>query len=230
MPSFAHDDALVRHRRHIGAARGARTHHRGDLRNAGRRQRRLVVENAAEMVAVGKHIVLVRQIGAAGIDQIDARQTVVARDFLGAQMLLHGHRIIGAALHRRIVDDDDAFLAHHRADAGDDAGCRNILAVHAISGERRQLEEGRARIEQEADALARQELAAGKVALARGVAAAEADAFELLREVGDEAPHRRVVRLVEGRMRIERCGEDGHRVTRAERCRHSARSRRSPIA
>ena len=30
-----HDDALVRHRRHVGAARGARAHHDRDLRDAG---------------------------------------------------------------------------------------------------------------------------------------------------------------------------------------------------
>src|SRR5258708_31815484 len=45
------DDALVRHRRDIGAARRARAHDHGDLRNALRRHRRLVVEDAAEMLA-----------------------------------------------------------------------------------------------------------------------------------------------------------------------------------
>ena len=119
---IAHDDGLVRHRRHIGAAGRARAHHDGDLRNAGRRHVRLVEEDAAEMLAVGKHLGLVRQVGAAGIDQIDARQPVLARDLLRAQMLLHRHRIIGAALDRRIVADDHAFAALDAPDAGDDAG------------------------------------------------------------------------------------------------------------
>src|SRR5579864_5528398 len=74
----AHDDGLVRHRRHIGAARGARAHHHRDLGDAGGRQGRLVVEDAAEMLAVGKHLGPVRQVGATGIDEIDARQPVLA--------------------------------------------------------------------------------------------------------------------------------------------------------
>ena len=92
------DDGLIRHRRHIGAAGGAGAHHRRDLRNAQRRQRRLIVEDAAEMLAVGKHFSLMRQVGAAAIHQIDAGQPVLARDFLRAQMFLHRHRKVGAAL------------------------------------------------------------------------------------------------------------------------------------
>ena len=88
------DDRLVRHRRHIGAARGARSHHHRDLRDAGRRHARLVEEDPAEMLAVGKDFGLVRQIGPARVDQIDAGQTVLRRDLLGAQMLLHRHRIV----------------------------------------------------------------------------------------------------------------------------------------
>ena len=42
-----------------------------------RRHVGLVVEDAAEMLAVGKHLVLVRQVGAAGIDQVDAGQPVL---------------------------------------------------------------------------------------------------------------------------------------------------------
>ncbi len=40
---------------------------------------RLVEEDAAEMVAVGEDLGLVRQVGAAAVDQIDARQPVLAR-------------------------------------------------------------------------------------------------------------------------------------------------------
>ena len=59
------DDGLVRHRRHIGAAGGAGAHHHRDLRDRQARQRRLVIEDAAEMLAVGEHFGLVRQVGAA---------------------------------------------------------------------------------------------------------------------------------------------------------------------
>ena len=118
---LAHDHGLVAHRRHIGAARRARAHDHGDLRDALRRHVGLVVEDAAEMVLVGEDLGPLRQVGAAGIDQIEARQTVLHRHFLGPEMLLHRHRIIGAALHRGVVADDHAFDAAHPADAGDHA-------------------------------------------------------------------------------------------------------------
>jgi hypothetical protein len=69
---FAHDDRFVAHRRHVGAAGGARAHHHRDLRDVRRRQPRLVVEDAAEMLLVREHLVLQRQEGAAGIDQVHA--------------------------------------------------------------------------------------------------------------------------------------------------------------
>ena len=163
----AHDDGLVRHRRHIGAARRARAHDAGDLRDAERGQGRLIVEDAAEMLAVGKHLGLVRQVRAAGIDEIDAGQPVLARDLLGAQVLLHRHRVVGAALDGRIVADDHDLAAFDAADAGDDAGAVDRVVVHAVGGERAEFEERRAGIEQARHALARQQLAAGQMPLAR---------------------------------------------------------------
>jgi hypothetical protein len=44
------------------------------------------------MVAVRKHLGLVRQVRAAAVDQVHARQPVLQRDLLRAQMLLHRHR------------------------------------------------------------------------------------------------------------------------------------------
>ena len=81
----ADDHALVAHRRDIGAAGGAAAHHAGDLGDALRAHLRLVEEDAAEMVAVGEHLGLVRQVGAAAVDQIDARQPVLLGDLLRAQ-------------------------------------------------------------------------------------------------------------------------------------------------
>ena len=59
------DDALVGHRRHVGAAGGTRAVDDGDLRHPRRRHGGLVVEDPAEVVAVGKHLVLLGQVGAA---------------------------------------------------------------------------------------------------------------------------------------------------------------------
>ena len=159
-PLVADDDGLVGHRRHIGAARRARSHDYRDLRDAGRRQRRLIIKNAAEMLAVGKYVGPMRKIGAAGIDQIDARQQVLARDLLGAQMLLHRHRIIRAAFDGRVVAHDHALAAGHPPDAGDNAGAGNLVVVHAAGGKRRQFKERGAWIDQRHHAVARQEFAA----------------------------------------------------------------------
>ena len=187
---IAHDDALVRHRRHIGAAGGAGTHHDRDLRNARGRHLRLIVEDAAEMPLVGENLVLLRQECAAGIDHVDAGQIVLPRDILRAQMLLHRHRIVGAALDGRIVGDDHAFASRDPPDPGDDARRMHIAAIEPVGGERRQFEKRRARIDQEIDALARQHLAARGVPGARGFAAAAGHLIELSPQLGDQRSHR----------------------------------------
>ena len=164
------DDRLVGHRRHIGAARRARAHDHGDLRNALRRHVGLVVEDAAEMIAVGKHLVLVGQIGAAGIDQIDAGQPVLPGDLLGAQVLLHRHRIIGAALHRGVVADHHDLATLDAADPGDQPGGRDVAAIHAVRGETRR-SRGTATPDREAGARARAAAACRARDAARGHAA-----------------------------------------------------------
>ena len=137
VPGPLHDDRLVAHRRDVGAAGGARPHHDRDLRDALRRQPRLVVEDAAEVLAIGKDLGLQRQEGAAGVDQVDARQPVVERHLLRPQVLLHRERIVGAALDRRVVGDDQDLAAGHAADAGDEAGAGRVAVVQARGGERR---------------------------------------------------------------------------------------------
>ena len=171
-PLLLHDDGLVAHGRHVGAARGARAQHDGDLRNASRRHARLVVEDAAEVLAVGEDLVLQRQERAARVDQVDARQAVLERDLLGPQVLLHRERVVGAALHRGVVGDDHRLAPRDAADAGDDARAGGVVVVAAVGGERRQLEEGCPGIEQALDALAGEQLAARSVARARVVRAA----------------------------------------------------------
>ena len=89
-----------------------------------RGQVRLVVEDAAEVLAVGEHLVLQRQERAAGVDEVDAGQPVLQRDLLRAQVLLHRDRVVGAALDGGVVGDDHALAPADPADAGDDAGAR----------------------------------------------------------------------------------------------------------
>src|SRR5690606_40038916 len=67
------------HRGNIGTAGGAASHHAGDLRNTLRAHIGLVEEDAPEMVAVWKNLGLVRQVRAAAVDKIDARQPEIGR-------------------------------------------------------------------------------------------------------------------------------------------------------
>jgi hypothetical protein len=205
-----HDHAFVRHGRHVGAAGGTRPHDQGHLRDAGRREGGLVVEDAPEVVAVGKDLVLVRQVGATGIHQVDAGQTVFAGDLLGAQVLLDGEREIGAALHGRVVGDDHALPPGHAADPGDDPGRRDLAAVQSVGGQLGQLEEGRALVEQRAHPFARQQLAARQVLVACQRAAALLDLLDLGLEVRDQRRHGGVVLAELGRTGRDHALEDGH--------------------
>ncbi|ENN86135.1 hypothetical protein RHSP_33009 [Rhizobium freirei PRF 81] len=166
-PLLLDDDGFVGHSRHIGAACRAGAHDDGNLRNAGGRHIGLIVEDAAEMIAIRKDFVLVRQVGATGIDEIDAREIVLRGDLLRAKMLLHRDRIVGAAFDRGIVADDHAVTARNAADAGDQAGARGLIAMHSMGGRRADLQKRRGGIDQAGDAIARQHLAAAHMPLAR---------------------------------------------------------------
>ncbi len=167
---FLDDDGLVRHGRHIGSTRRARAHDDGDLRNALRAHVGLVEEDAAKMIAVREHLVLVGQVRPAGINEIDARQPVGLGNLLGAQVLLDRHRVIGAALHCGVVGDDHHLTAFHPAHTGNDAGAWRVAIVEPMRRGRANLKERRAGIQQPRHPFARQDLAAADVALARGSA------------------------------------------------------------
>ena len=160
------DHRLVGHRGDVGAAGGARAHHRGDLRDALRGEVGLVEEDPAEVLLVGEHVVLHRQERAAGVDEVDARQPVGPGHLLRAQVLLDRDRVVGAALDGGVVGDDHALAARDPADAGDDAGRGDGVAavvVHPGRGQRAQLEERAAGVEQPVDPVAGQQLAAVEV-------------------------------------------------------------------
>ena len=154
-----HDHRLIRHGRHVGAAGGAGAHHAGDLGDALGRHLRLIVEDAAEVVAVGKNLRLMRQVRPAAIHQIDARQAVLQGDFLRPQVLLHRHGEVGAALHRRVVADDHHLAPRDAPDAADHPGAGRLAAIEAKGGELTDLQEWRAGVQQPLHPLPRQELA-----------------------------------------------------------------------
>jgi hypothetical protein len=186
---LADDDRLVRHRWHIGSARGARAHHHADLRDAFGRHRRLVVENAAEMIAVRKDVGLVGQVSAPGIDQVDAWQVVLARNVLRAQVLFDRHRIVRSALDGRVVADDHAFATRDPAKPGDDPRRSDGIVVHPVRGELRELQKWRTGIEECLHPLARQQPVAPCGAAPR-VGAVVLTSGNLLLEVGQQRGER----------------------------------------
>ncbi len=188
-PVALDDHGLVAHRRDVGAAGGARAHDERDLRDALCGHARLVEEDAAEMVAVREDLVLHGQERPARVDEVEARQAVLLGDLLRAQVLLDRERVVRAALDRRVVRDDQALAALDDADAGDDPRRGRVAAVEVPGGERVQLEEGRAGVEQAVDALAREELPARAVLLDRLRAAALGDLRVPRAELLDERLH-----------------------------------------
>ena len=206
---LADDHALVAHRRHVRAAGRARPEDGGDLRDAGLRHGRLVVEDAAEVLAVGEHLVLHRQEGPAGVDQVDAGQPVVQGHLLRAQVLLHRHRVVGAALDGGVVGDDDALAAGDPPDAGDDARGRGVTVVQPVRGQRGELQERAAGVEQRVDPVAGQQLAARHVPLAGPLAATFRHPAELLGQVGGQVGVRRGV--ARGGLTVGARGSGDHR-------------------
>ncbi len=119
---FHHDDDVAE-RGKVRAAGDARAHHRRDLRDAQfAAHQRVVEEDAARAVLAGKDAVLIREVDAGGIDQINDRHAVAHRDLLRAQNLRDRLGPPGAGFHGGVVGDDDGGAAFDLADARDDAG------------------------------------------------------------------------------------------------------------
>ena len=189
------DDGLVAHRRDVRAARRAGAEHRRDLRDAGAGHPGLVVEDPAEVLAVGEDLVLHRQERAARVDQVQAGQPVLQGHLLGAQVLLHRHRVVRAALDGRVVGDDHALAAADPADPGDHPGGRRLAAVQPLGRQRCQLQEGRARVEQGVHPVPGQQLAARHVPGAGLLTAAEPGRGEPRAQLLGERVMRRLVGL-----------------------------------
>ena len=167
------------------------------------RHARLIEKNPAEMLAVGKHLRLKRQKRAARVDEIDARQLIVERHLLRAQMLFHRQWIVRAALHRRVVRDDHHVAARHARDAGDDAGARRVVFVHAKRRQRRQLQKRRAGIDEAIDALAHRHLPLLAMPLKILGAAAFLCGGDARTELSNELPHAVAVGLEGGAVLVD---------------------------
>ena len=141
------NDDLVAHGRHVGPARRAASHHGGDLGDALRAHPGLVVEDAPEVFAVGEDLVLQRQERATRVDEVDAGQMILLRYLLRPQVLLDRHRIVGAALHGRVVGDHHHLAPRDTSDPRDNPCGGNPSVVHSEGRQRRELKERSARVQ-----------------------------------------------------------------------------------
>ncbi len=183
----ARDDAVVAHARDVRATRRALTQHQRHLLHAHLGQDRLVTENAAREILVREHVGLKLQLATGRIAQVDHRQTVLNRDIQCADHLVNGHGIPSAALHGGIVGVNDDFTARDDADARDVRSARRFTVVELVGGQRRQLEERRARIEQLLQTFARRHLALLGETVEVALRALEAGVVLLLTQFGGEA-------------------------------------------
>ena len=178
------------------------------------RQVGLVVEDAPEVVPVREHLVLFRQKRAARIHQVDTGQAVHPGDFLGAQVFLYRHRVIGAALDGGIVGDDHAFTPRHAPDAGNDPRARHGIVIHSPSSQLRQFQERRTGVAQVFDTVARQQLAARQVLLPGFFIPTPGDDTDLVVQVIDQGTHGRDVGLELFRIGIQCCFQNRHIIRR----------------
>ena len=108
--AFGHEHRIG-HNRQICAAGHAHAHDGGDLGNAHGAHHRVVAENAAEVVDVGKDILLQRKKDAGGIDQVERGDAVFHGDGLRAQNFFGRHGKERAGLHGCVVGHDHAQAA-----------------------------------------------------------------------------------------------------------------------
>ncbi len=186
---------VVAQRRDVGAAGRAVAEHHRDLRHAHLRQGALVAEDAPGGVPVGEQLGLQRQEAAGAVAQVDHRQPVLDGDVERTHDLLHRQRIPGAALDARVVGVDHHLAAFDDADAAHLPGAVHLAVIGAVGGQRGDLQERRARVEQQLEPLAHGELVLPVQPLDVALRAFVARVVQALAQLGDPLAHRRLVVL-----------------------------------
>ena len=146
------------------------------------------VEVAERSPSGDEDVLLGGQVGAAGLDEVDRRETVLEGDVGRAKGLAQRVRVARPAFHRRIAGADQAFDTADDTDAGDDAGANGVR--RAIAGQRTELEERGILVEEQLDALAGEQLAALVVPLGVLPAAAGDRRGMQCVDVGESGQHR----------------------------------------
>ena len=159
--SLHHDDH-VRQPGHVGAACRARTVLHGDDRNPCRRQPREVAEQGAPVHEAFDPVA--HEVGARTLDQVHEGQALAQSDLLHAEYLFQPHGLDGPRLDAGVAGHHHAAHTADKPDTGDHPaaghGLFGVLHILQVARQGAQRQPGRARVQQQCDALARQQLAA----------------------------------------------------------------------
>lgn len=89
-----------------------------------------------------------REVRAARVDEVYAREFVLEGDFLGPQVLANGDGVVGPAFNGAVVGDYEGLDSRDGAYASEDAAAGDLVFVEFMAGERGELEERGARVEE----------------------------------------------------------------------------------
>lgn len=116
------------------------------------------------MISIWKDVVLAREIGASGVDQVHAWKVALAGNLLCAKVLFDSDWVICAAFDCCIVTDHHYFVPLDSANSRNNPTSRHIvLAVQIPTCKLRKLQERRPRVEKTTNAITWQQFSAGKV-------------------------------------------------------------------
>ena len=84
------------------------------------------------MVTVWEHFVLIGQVRATTVDQINAGQMAFRCDFLRAQMFFDRHGVICAPFDRGIIAHDHTIRTVYAPDPCDNPSCGGGIIIHIM--------------------------------------------------------------------------------------------------
>ena len=200
-----HQDRVVAHAGHVGAARGRVAEHQ---RHGGHRVGGQFGELVEDPAGRDEQVGLRRQVRAARLHQVHHRQPVGAGDLQRAQGLAQRVRVHRAAADGRVVRDDHALDAGDDPDAGHHGGPDGEPG--APRGQRGQLEERAVRVDEQLDPLPGQQPAPVAVPLLVALPAARDRQLELFTQLIEHSELRGAVGAVGLVVRVDVGGKDRH--------------------
>ena len=132
------------------------THDRRDLRNVEfATHQRVIKKDSARAVLTWKDSVLIRQINAGRIYQINDGRAITHSNFLRTQNFRDRLRPPGARLHCCVIGDNDGGAALNAAKSGDHSGGRRLPVIKIVCDQQPDFDEARPRVEQPRNPFAR---------------------------------------------------------------------------